>query len=278
MSETNPAHVATVRALALVYGREDPDLHDPAELYHEASKVARPLLAAQLPGVRMLYARTDLQVSARRSVRRNPEVPRVRLPEPALPATSLAAVLRRRRSARTFGDGGLSCDELSALLFSAYGVTAVEDSGQTLRTAPSGGGLYPLELFVAVLREGDVQRGLYHYDPPRHALEVVAGAAVVDELTAATAYPDIVGAAAAVVLVSAVFWRTRFKYGLRGYRFALLEAGHVAQNVVLAAEALDLAALPLGGYFDRPVDELLRLDGVNESTIYAVCVGRRVAT
>ena len=78
---------------------------------------------------------------------------------------------------------------------------------------------------------------------------------------------------AALLLVAAVFGRTRFKYGLRGYRFALLEAGHVGQNVLLAATALGLAAVPLGGYYDRRTDEFLGLDGVNESTLYTVAVG-----
>ena len=71
-----------------------------------------------------------------------------------------------------------------------------------------------------------------------------------------------------MIFVAAVFGRTRFKYGVRGYRFALLEAGHVGQNVLLAATALGLGAVPLGGYYDRLTDEFLGLDGVNESTLY----------
>ena len=79
--------------------------------------------------------------------------------------------------------------------------------------------------------------------------------------------------AAAVVLIAAIFGRTRFKYGLRGYRFALLEAGHVAQNVLLAATALGLAAVPLGAFYDRRMDAFLGLDGVNESSLYAIALG-----
>ena len=79
--------------------------------------------------------------------------------------------------------------------------------------------------------------------------------------------------AAAVLLLLAVFGRTRFKYGLRGYRFALLEAGHVVQNVALTAVALDLAALPLGGFYDAQVDDLVGADGVEESVVYGVVVG-----
>ena len=80
-----------------------------------------------------------------------------------------------------------------------------------------------------------------------------------------------------LILVAGIFGRTRFKYGLRGYRFALLEAGHVAQNIVLAATALDVASVPLGAFFDRRTDEFLGLDGVNESALYTIAVGRESA-
>jgi SagB-type dehydrogenase family enzyme len=71
-------------------------------------------------------------------------------------------------------------------------------------------------------------------------------------------------------------WRTRFKYGLRGYRFSLLEAGHLVQNVVLAATALGLPAVPLGGWYDRRLDELVGADGLDEASVYAVAVGGRL--
>ena len=78
---------------------------------------------------------------------------------------------------------------------------------------------------------------------------------------------------AAVLLLLAIFGRTRFKYGLRGYRFALLEAGHVIQNVALAGVALDLAVLPLGGFYDAQVDALVGADGVEESVVYGAVLG-----
>jgi SagB-type dehydrogenase family enzyme len=78
---------------------------------------------------------------------------------------------------------------------------------------------------------------------------------------------------AVVVLVTAVFWRTRCKYGLRGYRFALLEAGHCVQNMLLAARAVDAAALPLGGLYDARAEALVNVDGVEESVVYAVALG-----
>jgi SagB-type dehydrogenase family enzyme len=79
--------------------------------------------------------------------------------------------------------------------------------------------------------------------------------------------------AAAIVAIVAVFWRSRFKYGLRGYRFALLEAGHVAQNLLLACTAADLPAVPLGGFFDARLNRLIDLNGVDEAAVYAVALG-----
>ncbi len=87
-------------------------------------------------------------------------------------------------------------------------------------------------------------------------------------------YDELLDAAALLVVVTGVFWRSRFKYGLRGYRFTLLEAGHLGQNLLLAAAALDLAALPVGGFYDRRVERLLGVDGVNESALYLFAVGR----
>jgi SagB-type dehydrogenase family enzyme len=266
--------LATVRALTAVYGAEGPGLDDPAELFHEASKVSEALLPAQLPGVVALHAHAGLRASASRSVRRNPELRRVRLPPPQLPTVDLDLVFRRRRSARAFDAAPVTTAEIATLLYAAYGVTAEDERGQSYRTAPSGGALYPLEIYAAVSRSDGLDTGLYHYDPPRHELEVVRPAVAPDALVAASAYPEIVGACAVAFVVTAVFWRSRFKYGLRGYRFTLLEAGHVAQNLLLAAEAVGLGAVPLGGYYDRAVDALLRLDGVDESTLYVVCVGR----
>jgi SagB-type dehydrogenase family enzyme len=79
--------------------------------------------------------------------------------------------------------------------------------------------------------------------------------------------------AAACVILAASFQRSRVKYGLRAFRFVLLEAGHVAQNVLLAAAALNLAALPIGGFFDARLDAFLMLDGLNESALYLIAVG-----
>jgi SagB-type dehydrogenase family enzyme len=275
-------YVRTVRLAPLVYGEDGVPLDDPAELYHEASKIYPSFGARQTRGY-LLEANEELRFSSARSVKRSRHLPAVTLPEPALPQASFGDVVNARRSERCFGAGPVSLEELSGLLHAAYGTThpmipdAPPGIGPLFRTVPSGGGLYPLELDAFAWNVHGLERGRYHFDPLRRVLEVIRVADEREAMRSTTVYEDIVTGCAVLVVISAMFWRTRFKYGLRGYRFALIEAGHVAQNVLLAATAFDLACVPLGGFFDREMDDLLGLDGVNESALYAVAIARRMA-
>ncbi len=166
----------------------------------------------------------------------------------------------------------MSLEQLSALLEAGYGVTGHGPGDVRLRSVPSGGALYPLDLYVAAPAVSGLEERLHHFDPLRSCLEVL-GRADRSQLGALTPYPELVATASAVVFVTATFWRSRFKYGQRGYRFALLESGHVAQNVLLTATALGLASVPLGGFFDRQVNELLGVDGLHEAALYVIPVG-----
>jgi SagB-type dehydrogenase family enzyme len=251
-----------------VYGSESVDLHDVAELYHEASKLYPALAERQTEGIVRLMQSESLQAATAHAVRRNTQVPSAALPEPTPPDTSFWSTLEGRRSVRDFPARSLRLETLATLLHAAYGVTA-----PGLRTVPSGGALYPLELYVTATRVEAIAGTVSHVDPVGWRLETVREDDVSHELEAASAYPGLLEDAAAVVFVTAVFWRSRLKYGLRGYRFALLEAGHVVQNVLLAATALGVATLPLGGFYDDRVDTLLGVDGVDESVVYAVALG-----
>lgn len=275
-SHYEPDRVATVAMASRIYGEHGVPLDDAAETYHEASKLYPSYCMRQMSGAVQLATSRELQVSAQRSVKRNRNLPAVDLPTPAYPRVTLEEAVRARHSGREFAPAAVSLGQLATLLHAAYGVTrrARDGSEQTFRTVPSGGALYPLELYCAVSRVGGVTPGLYHFDPPRRALERYRLLESADELVRASTYPELVEGSAVTFIVTAMFWRTRFKYGLRGYRFALLEAGHVVQNLVLVCAALGLAAVPLGGFYDRLVDEFLAVDGVNESALYCVCVGR----
>jgi len=255
-----PATAPLVRSE--IYGHEGPDLDDPAELFHEASKLHPALARRQAAGIVRLETNDALRAAATHPVRRNPLRPTLPLPRPSRPACTLWSAIARRRSRRSFR-GSITDGELATLLDAAYGMR-----GGGRRTVPSGGALYPLELYVAQRR-----RGVHRYDPELHRLEEHDADDPWPALVLTSPLPSLLDDATAVLLVLAVFGRTRFKYGQRGYRFALLEAGHVVQNVVLAAAALDVVALPFGGYYDARIDEIVGADGVDESVVYAVVLG-----
>jgi SagB-type dehydrogenase family enzyme len=252
-----------------------PTLDDPTETYHEVSRLVAGRIEHGVPGLRLLGSRPELRVSATRSVKRHPQRPAVALPAPQLGPASLAEAIARRRSHRSFGSGAIELSALATILDAAYGVTgAIEGTSQALRTVPSGGALYPLELYVLALRVERLEGGLYHYDPLRHVLEHLR-AADGDCLRALSPYGDVVERCSALVLLTGMFWRSRFKYGARAYRFTLLEAGHLAQNLLLAATVLGLASVPIGGFYDRCVDRMLGIDGLAEASLYLVPIGER---
>ena len=264
--------LATARVAALI-GADDLDGPDPSEDYHEASRIYAGCADPHVTGAQRLETSLELRVSATRSVKRHPHLPCVPLPAAELGAVSLAEALAARRSQRTFGDRPVTVVELATLLHAAYGVTGdLAGTPQLLRTAPSGGALYPLELYVLPCGVEGLEASLYHYDPLRHVLERLAPLPVIvgSDLSP---YGDLLERCGAVIAITAMFWRSRFKYGHRAYRFTLLEAGHAAQNALLAAAALGLAAVPLGGFYDRAVDALLGVDGLHEAALYLVPVG-----
>ena len=78
-----------------------------------------------------------------------------------------------------------------------------------------------------------------------------------------------------MVFITCCFQRSTYKYGNRGYRFALFEAGHVAQNISLVSHGLGLQCVNIGGFYDQKIDHLLGLDGVNQSTLYLAAIGTR---
>lgn len=254
----------TIQLASVVYG-DGVGLGDPAETYHEAAKLYRSSAGAGARGIRLLEQHPELQLSVSRAGRRNPQRPRVPLPEPVWPDVELGRALTVRCSRTPAPDSWLSIADLTTLACALNGLGA-----RGRRIIPSGGALYPLELYVFATRVEGVPAGVYHFDPLDRCLELL----VADPPRLADALVDPVHARApALFALTGVFWRSRFKYGQRGYRFALLEAGHAMQNALLAAAALELTALPIGGYYDSALDEFLGVNGVDESTVYLLAIG-----
>lgn len=269
----------TVRALELLREGGEVDLDDPAEVFHEASRAYPTYAARRGRGAALLARHPELRASAARSTSRPAEGTPWPLPPPQLPAVDLPTLVRRRRSCRAFEPTPVTLVELATLLHASYGVTHRPPpesglDGQSFRAVPSGGGLYPLELTVCAWRVDGLEPGAYRYDPLRHELLPLGTRAAREAVRAAMVYPELVEDAPCLLVLSGVFLRSRFKYGQRGYRFVLLEAGHVAQNLILAAGCLGLGSVPVGGFFDTLLDAVVAADGVEAASLYAVVVGR----
>jgi SagB-type dehydrogenase family enzyme len=211
---------------------------------------------------------------------------RIALPEAIIPDRPFSELIRGRRSRRSFQRRALGLQELSCLLFCALGetdrlTTGFEDDRPveaSLRSIPSGGALHPTRIFAVLLQQGELAPGVYHYDAPEHGLELVSLLfdSEVEALFAAfPIHPAIVNIAEASALffVTSKFWRVRAKYGPRGYRYCLQEAGAACQNLSLAAVALGLAHVVLGGFYDDEVHACLHIDGVDHAVITAIAVG-----
>lgn len=187
------------------------------------------------------------------------------LPPPTLSGeTSLEEALVRRRSVRKFGTQPLTSGELGQLLWAAQGIT----HQRGLRTAPSAGALYPLEMYVVTTD------GVFHYQPHGHQLLVTGPQDTREKLYQAALHQEPVRQAPAVFIVTAVYERTAKKYGTeRSPRYVHLEAGHAAQNLLLEAAALGLGAVPIGAFHDEEIQKALGLPS-DHQPLYLIPVGR----
>lgn len=263
----------TPRALTgLVYPNGgEPDVDDLAERYHEAAKTCRRTIGREWAAIAALGADAILRALVSGTVRRHAHRRAIPLPAPVPIDAGLTSLLESRRSGRAFGHTPIALSDLATVLHCGYG--SLPQDAPIRRTVPSGGALYPLELYPVVSRVEGLENGVYHYDPLRHALEPLDLRDLDDHVADLHLYEEL-ASAGVLLAVTGVFGRSRFKYGLRGYRFTLLEAGHVLQNVLLAATALRLAAIPVAGVDDRSLERLLRVDGVDESVVYCAAIGR----
>lgn len=201
-------------------------------------------------------------------------IKRIALPEPHRDAgPGIWGLLDKRRSRRDFTPDPLSLEELSQLLWAAQGVTS-ERHGYQFRTAPSAGALYPCETYVFIHQVEGVQRGLYHYPVRRHELELIKAGDFRTSLAQACLGQGMAGECAAAFAWTGVMPRCRSKYAQRAYRYAYLDAGHIAQNLFLAAEALDLGCCNIGALYDDQVNALLGVDGRDETILYMAVVGK----
>jgi len=242
-----------------------------SEMYHENTKYHAGLV--QPPALTAPELAEKLR--AFKIYRRAPVVP---LPEDfPVGEMSLEEAISQRRSIREFSGDAITLFELGKLLFFTNGITTARQDGkvtQFLRAAPSAGALYPIEIYPVVLNVTDLASGIYHYNVRDHALELLRPGDYRGTLHSLLLYQDFISTASLLFLMTAVFPRVKGKYGERGYRFSLLDAGHIAQNTYLVATAMNLGAVTIGGFLDDDLNALLGVDGVEEAMVYTTAIGK----
>jgi len=186
---------------------------------------------------------------------------------------SLTETLKKRKSIRSFSNQPLSILELSFLLWASTGIQRI-DGNYSFRTAPSAGALYPIETYITANNIEGLPKGLYHYNIEEHSLEQLQIGSIGEKLAQAALNQKMIATAPVVFVWSAIFHRTKWKYNQRAYRYIYLDAGHIAENLSLAATGIGLGSCQIGAFFDEEVNTLLSIDGINESVLYLSVLGK----
>ncbi len=187
----------------------------------------------------------------------------------------VATAIGNRRSHRSFRPEPLALDELSFLLWATQGFRQQVAPGAVLRTVPSAGNRHALETYLAVLRVGDLEPGIYRYLPLENQLLHVADEEQMPEkLTAATLGQAFIGQAAVVFVWTTIPYRMEWRYGLAAHKVIALDAGHVCQNLYLACEAVGAGTCAMAAYHQQLMDRLVQVDGQDEFVIYLAPVGK----
>ncbi len=199
--------------------------------------------------------------------------PRIALPRPETEGgMPLWNILSLRRSVRDFDSRPVTDQQLSQLLWASQGITA-EQYGYKFRTVPSAGALYPVETYIIVNNVRDIHQGVYHYNILEHCLEQLRQGDYRVTIARAALDQRIAYDACVVFAWTAVFERCKWKYKQRAYRYLYLDAGHIAQALAMAAVGLGLGSCQIAALYDEEVNDLLTVDGIEESAIYLTVIG-----
>jgi SagB-type dehydrogenase family enzyme len=184
----------------------------------------------------------------------------------------LDLVLRTRRSVRRFTSQSITKEQLSYLLWASGGIQR-QERGYDFRTVPSAGALYPIETYLVVNNVENIAEGVYHYSVKAHLLEELQLGDFRRAISLAALGQQMCMEAAVIFIWTAIFHRSKWKYKQRAYRYIYLDAGHIAQNLALSATSLNLGSCQIGALYDDEVNQILNVDGTQESTIYMSIVG-----
>jgi len=183
----------------------------------------------------------------------SPEI--IQLPVPSIDSkTSVEKALLQRRSVRSYKSDPLTISDISQILWAAQGLT---EKNYGLRTAPSAGALYPLEIYIAASNVDELKSGLYHYNPKDHTLKKISGGDKRIEVSNASLQQDAIENSSAIIIITAVVKRTSVKYGNRAERYVNIEVGAVGQNIYLQSVSLGLGTVMIGAFKDEALKKVL---------------------
>jgi SagB-type dehydrogenase family enzyme len=249
------------------------------EQFHETTRLYQRASARFRRSVQFFNRSEAGLLAATRSAKIYPNGRSLSLPEPQTLTSALTEALRNRRSIRDFSGAAISKAEVSTLLCHALGSNRSMPSASSaeaifrLRPYPAAGALFAVEFYPIFLRVEDASRAVTHFNPSSMTGTLLRSAVADAELAAALGDTPALRSAALVIVQTIVMKRITQKYRERGYRFALLEAGLAAQNICLVASAMGLGSLVWGGFFDRTLDELIQVHGLEETSVNAIFVG-----
>jgi len=209
----------------------------------------------------------------------DPQLPLIKLPKPddiRVPDLPLRTAVERRRSVREYSPTPLTTNELSFLLWCTQGVREPAGRTATFRTVPSAGARHALETYLLVNRVAGIVPGIYRYLAWKHALLAhLLLKDVKNRVTAGALGQTMVNESAVTFIWAAVVERMAWRYGQRGYRYLYLDAGHVCQNLYLAAETVACGTCAIAAFADDDLNDLLGFQQTEQFTIYMATVGKK---
>jgi len=203
----------------------------------------------------------------------------ISLPSPTdfhLASFDLQKAIEQRKTLRAYSDQELSLDELSFLLWCTQGVKSATDRPSLLRTVPSAGARHPFETYLLINNIAGLEPGLYRFISTRQSIIVMdLRPDIGEKITHACLDQKQILKSAVTFLWNAVVERTSWRYDQRGYRYIHLDAGHVCQNLYLAAESIGCGVCAIAAFDDRLLNEAVNLDGTHQFIIYAASLGKK---
>lgn len=190
---------------------------------------------------------------------------------------SVRDAIQNRMSRRAFSNKSLTQEELSYLLWSVAGVRLSTASGRIMRTVPSAGNRHSIETYLAILNVDGIEEGLYRYLPIEHALlKLESPEDLSDSIDRASLGQGFPGKAPVTFFWSTIPYRTEWRYAQASWKVIALDAGHIGQNLYLAAESIQAGCCVMAAFDQARADELLGLDGEDEFVIYSASVGKQL--